>query len=216
MFKVVIVEIRVYGDVQKSDRWHTSMERGLKRCHSVSQSLLHGCTSVNPARLHLSWCTSRMPWSSKACSTVAQVYIKPGTVPEGLLHYCAGVYLAGFILWQLVILLYWCTSGVTEIFLKLAVLLYRRTSLVCGWSAAPNAPSGKTRVRCCSGLPMPVAMWTTAGCTSKSIASSPRPTVPPAANYDSDDSLEAIRRQHNTEEGPEYWNPRLIMSIDAS
>ena len=109
-----------------------------------------------------------------------------------------------------------CSTVVQVYILKLAVLLYRRTSLVCGWSAAPNAPTGKTRVRSCSRLPIPVAMWTTAGCTSKSTTSSPRPTVLPAVSYDSDDNLEAIRRQHNDEEGLASWNPQLIKSIDAS
>ena len=63
---------------------------------------------------YLSRCTLRMTWSFKSCSTVAHLHIKPGIVSEGLLHYCAGVHLAGFNLWQLVALLYWCTSSMTQ------------------------------------------------------------------------------------------------------
>ena len=124
MFKVVIVEVSVYEDVQSSHRWNASMESCSKRCRvttiqnvqldSVSHSLLHRSTSVNPARLYLSRCTSRITWSFKACSTVAQVHIKPDSVSEGLLHYCAGVHPAGFNLWELFALLYRYESSMSQ------------------------------------------------------------------------------------------------------
>ena len=119
-------------------------------------------------------CISTVTQSLKACCTVVHMYIYRDSVSESLLHYSTGVYLAWLSLW------------------KLAALLYRCMSPVCGCCAAPDVPDGQTRVGSCSRWLTPVEARTPSGCTCRSVNFSRGPTVPPATSCnDSDDSLKA-------------------------